>query len=623
MLNSDCFSPRNIFNMDNQNTVKYTVICNPDFSKTKLDEFCSECQTFCDALTKDYIWQKEPFILNPVHTSSHLCLCGSTDYGENLNDEWFIVYVLYQLSKHYRDIVIQVTDEDGEFLLIQAADVLPRWLKPEVSENRVFIKNGRLHIIPQPTNPGEMGVYPTSTPSIQQSYTLINSEVKTLADESIQAVIEKKLSGYPGKVKEDLHHAHCYIPTEVAYILHEHPNFVARAVQAFYERDPVDVNVCSKMKRFPPNDCLLAPVTFTKHLYGQLHQAKFVPNTKSKWRLPPPNDKLYKAAHLGYKLTCGFEILVARCTSSSDEGADAEPHGRKWNEYLENLKNNDFFRGELEGSKKYTELLKSAKEHFKEHFVLTLETEDMGDLILQLAAEANIHTDELKELYQNIGAEDDDNWLTLTPEQLDEMLLSEWKNESNAPEDESCGIPNEEFNINNLSKMASTVKSFVDQVSSYEGAEVSSECNGSRDDDEINFDPNTFMGCVKNLLGGGNGRNDHDDDSESEDGSDLDVDDDFVSCFKDGQIDNDLSQMMAMMDSELKSTNITKSFQNKTNKKEQVGENAAADVDAPLDLDYNVIENFLESFASQDGLPGPVSTLMRNFGLNLPPDEDR
>jgi hypothetical protein len=39
---------------------------------------------------------------------------------------------------------IRVYDTDGEFLLIEAANVLPKWLKPEVSENRVRIYTSTL-----------------------------------------------------------------------------------------------------------------------------------------------------------------------------------------------------------------------------------------------------------------------------------------------------------------------------------------------------------------------------------------------------------------------------------------------------------------------------------------------
>ena len=52
-------------------------------------------------------------------------------------DEWLIVYLLRELSNKFPDAWIRVYDTDGEFLLIEAANTLPKWLNPEVAENRV------------------------------------------------------------------------------------------------------------------------------------------------------------------------------------------------------------------------------------------------------------------------------------------------------------------------------------------------------------------------------------------------------------------------------------------------------------------------------------------------------
>lgn len=52
-------------------------------------------------------------------------------------DEWLIVYLLRELSNKFLDAWIRVYDTDGEFLLIEAANTLPKWLNPEVAENRV------------------------------------------------------------------------------------------------------------------------------------------------------------------------------------------------------------------------------------------------------------------------------------------------------------------------------------------------------------------------------------------------------------------------------------------------------------------------------------------------------
>ena len=46
---------------------------------------------------------------------------------------------------------LQLWDNDGQFLLIEAAYALPRWLKPETSTNRVWLRRGSLHVVPLPS----------------------------------------------------------------------------------------------------------------------------------------------------------------------------------------------------------------------------------------------------------------------------------------------------------------------------------------------------------------------------------------------------------------------------------------------------------------------------------------
>jgi len=38
----------------------------------------------------------------------------------------------------------------------------------------------------------------------------------------------------------------------------------------------------------------------------------------------------------------------------------------------------------------------------------------------------------------------------------------------------------------------------------------------------------------------------------------------------------------------------------------------------PVDVDVNLLKSFLDSFSSQEGLPGPASNLLGLMGLNLP-----
>ncbi|CAN8008482.1 unnamed protein product [Ixodes pacificus] len=91
-------------------------------------------------LIASYIWQDEPFNLGVVEAQRDGMpphLEGITYFGDNVEDEWFVVYLLQQLTKEDQDLVVKVEDSDGEFLLIEAADHLPKWLNPETSENRM------------------------------------------------------------------------------------------------------------------------------------------------------------------------------------------------------------------------------------------------------------------------------------------------------------------------------------------------------------------------------------------------------------------------------------------------------------------------------------------------------
>lgn len=66
-------------------------------------------------------------------------LRGRTNFGDSIEDEWVIVYLLREMTKRHPDLWVRVVDSDGEFLLVEAASSLPAWLEPEVADHRVMI----------------------------------------------------------------------------------------------------------------------------------------------------------------------------------------------------------------------------------------------------------------------------------------------------------------------------------------------------------------------------------------------------------------------------------------------------------------------------------------------------
>ncbi len=107
--------------------------------REKLREVQSETSTLTKQLLQNFIWQREPFALELVRENGkgQNFLRGRTNYGDSVEDEWLIVYLLRELSKSFPQLWIRIVDTDGQFLLIEAANALPRWLNPEVADFRV------------------------------------------------------------------------------------------------------------------------------------------------------------------------------------------------------------------------------------------------------------------------------------------------------------------------------------------------------------------------------------------------------------------------------------------------------------------------------------------------------
>ena len=121
---------------------------------SRLEAVRREALKLTDSLLKEYIWQRDGFKVEVktengtypapnrrVHRADRklglMYLHGVTNYGDSVEDEWLIVYMLKELSNRFPELWVKVVDTDGEFLLIEAANALPRWLNPEIADNRV------------------------------------------------------------------------------------------------------------------------------------------------------------------------------------------------------------------------------------------------------------------------------------------------------------------------------------------------------------------------------------------------------------------------------------------------------------------------------------------------------
>ncbi|XP_026212217.1 protein ecdysoneless homolog [Anabas testudineus] len=609
-----------------------------------------------------YIWQHQSFNLkyHPEKEGVPAHIGGSTQFGDNVDDEWFIVYLLRQITQAFPKLAARVEDNDGEFLLIEAADYLPKWLNPDTSENRVFLYKGELHILPCPSASSPVGVSKDAIPSVSEALTLLSNHSEACrASPRISSALRKRLEGYPEKIKMGLHRAHCFIPAGIAKVLAQRPDLVAPAVSAFYLRDPVDLHACRTFKIFPPDTRVLTLVTFTRCLYAQLLQQQFTSDRRSNFTLPPRSHPQYKAHELGMKLAHGFEILCSKCKLPSSEPEASISCNPLWKGFMDSLKRNDYFRGEIEGSARYRELTKSAENFFKQSVASKSSALSPGEEVLQLLHSCSSPSlEELKRRESQLPPEDSDSWLDITAQDLERMLQERSRGRDDVGSQNTSSTTQiqqrvrggkerrketeskegEEEADYSLVAVSQGMKNFLNAMSSHEGAELP----WSSSTQPFSFNPDTMANALDRLLGSKDDELDSDDLDDEEDEDEEDENDEEPSGHtetNETETLDSLKRYMDQMDQELMSTNIGQSF-NQINYNNtdlgsgsphpsatgssagEVGMEEAEEEIQPLDVDLNLVTNLLESLSCQAGLAGPASNLLQSLGLHLPPNSD-
>ncbi|XP_051578631.1 protein ecdysoneless homolog [Myxocyprinus asiaticus] len=595
-------------------------------------------------LLVQYIWQHQPFNLryHPEKGDVPAHLGGVTEFGDNVEDEWFIVYLLKHITRTFNGIAAVIHDNDGQFLLIEAAEHLPKWLDPDSSENRVFLYQGELHILPNRLHSGEFGWPRDSVPSVGQALEVLQSQTQScLAKHPIRSALARRLDGYPDKIQQNFHHAHCYLPAGIAVVLSRRPDLIAPAVSAFYLRDPVDLQACRTFHTFPPDTIVMTSVKFTRCLYAQLQQQSFVPDRRSGFTLPPHSHPQYRAHELGMKLAHGFEILCSKSGQSSSEKEASVISNPLWRGFLDSLKKNGYFKGELEGSVRYKDLKTSAENFFKQS-VTSKNCPDIhnpGDEVLQVLQGTSYSLEDLRKKEANLPPEDSDAWLDISPQELERLLeergcrgVSDGTRKTVKPEEEEL----EEEAGYSLVSVTQGMKNFINAMSSHEGAEIPKSCLA----EPFSFDPDAVTSALDRLLGCKDEELDSDDfedeDEEEEENEDDENEEEQNASSREQAgaeaLDN-LRKYMDEMDQELQSTNIGKSFTQpdrvgnkadapKSSSVTSGSEPAEEDIQ-PLDVDLNLVTNLLESLASQAGLAGPASNLLQSLGIHIPPNADQ
>ncbi|CAN0878460.1 Protein ecdysoneless homolog [Linum grandiflorum] len=591
---------------------------------------------FLSPHTSCYIWQHEPLslsiVLPPSSPLPHLH--GKLRFGDNIEDEWFTVFLLFEISRTFPELSIRVWDNDGEFLLIEAAFHLPRWIDPETSENRVFIRRGDLRIVPRSKLPN---------PSLSDSLKfLMNFETESRAKQPVQEAVKSRISEFPERARRNTHCVRVRVPVSVAQVLRHEPCLVSLAVEGFYDRDIDTMKYAARMEKFlskgREEELVCVAVKMSRAMYAQLMQQKF---QAPKW-YPMPNRSedltAYMEAELGMKIACGFEMMYQHRKKGGDE-----VKGSTWEKYVESLVNSGYFHGLLPGSVEYKRLMENAEEYYKKSSV-ALRTREMisapvrriDDILAMPHSADNFKQDK-------VPSSDDDSWLyggeielnNALQERQKELDQYNEKHKKKSKETEGSG-PSSSNNVDDfdLRDMARSMQAFVEKVSSFEGAEIPEK----RDSEDVDLDVNRFLKDMESVMrrydpeskGG---------ETETEEGSSSDMEfdesddeDDIMLPDGDNEYGEDIfaSSYSTALNKELKDTAVGKTFVNATGQtsKQNEGTSNAVDDDMdeefnPIDVDFNLVKNLLDSFSSQQGQPGPASNLLGLMGVHLPDDSNK
>lgn len=459
---------------------------------------------------------------------------------------------------------------------------------------------------------------------------LINNEDKTKADSSVQLAIKNKIKDYPDRARKNMHRVRVRVPVLVVQVLKHEPCLMSLAVEGFYDRDIDSMKYAASMLRFLPNksaeEFIEVCVTMSRAMYGQLVQQTF--QAPKGYPMPGRSDKGYVEAELGMKIACGFEMIYQLRKRDGLEG-----RGSTWEVFRESLVKSGYFEGLLPGSKEYKRLMENAEEYYKKSSLHSRTSELMSapvrriDEILSLPFSA----DDFKG--QELPPSDDDSWLCNGEDELNAALLErqkemelydlKHKKKQKSKEQDFSSSSTSNLDDYGLGNIAKSMQAFVHKMSSYEGAEVPE----NRNPNAVDLDCDRFMKEIESFMKPpSNEEADRDVGIDEGSSSDMDFDDseDESDDGEEGQTAF-MSSYSDALNEELKATTLDKSFVRANEpplKKDEGTSSAAGDMDefTPVDVDVNLVKSFLDSFSSQEGLPGPASNLLGLMGLQLPQD---
>ncbi|THH02483.1 hypothetical protein EW026_g363 [Hermanssonia centrifuga] len=498
-----------------EDTLQYTLYPTLELSdKASVTTLAVLMQSYVDSMLPEMQWHRDAFQLK-VSTNPDgdgFVLEGTMRVGDCVDDEWCAVWLLREISAKW-DVAVRVFDSDGEFLLIEAADHLPAWVTPSNAENRVWIYNSHLHLVPlshisAPSSKERRRGYPRAhadedeieQPDEEDFITasdaiklLRDSLADTRASQDVENAVWHRIMGYPGAARAHVHYTKTYLPVDVAKALAVNPGLVQKAIETFYTRDALQLRAAHRMSRFPPEPSVPTTVRMTRTAYAQLVGQKFYPpkifprwseaEGTSEWRwrdvgMKIVSSQLYNLLAYDLQTFRGEFAGGSKIIPKLEARKEALQRNPDYQKYIENLTSSGYFKGELEGSQLWNELADRAANAFVE----ARRDDDTNRPSFASQADAAAVKGNLASTRDL--PEDSDEWLNVTAEDFDAMLekstgKSQSKVEQSSDEamdvDTDGNIEEEEEKVareqaSRLKDLAKKVEDFVEGKGDVEGA---------------------------------------------------------------------------------------------------------------------------------------------------------
>jgi hypothetical protein len=586
-------------------------------------------------------------------------LWGRVNVGESLDDEWFAVGLLLQVSVEQRDASVTVTNGDGELLLIEAAYAIPSWFTPECASNSVFLRCGHVHIVPlDSTTNGDApllladGLRALRTGKHGRT---VHAAVTWVVRARTEPLIgTDNVAHCPPR-----HGARCILPTRVASLLLVEPSLAAAATTAFAERGNGAIAGPFPHCALLPRGTVEAHVELGWYAYAKLMSARHPPDDGG-FAMPLPSHPRHKET-VGARIALGMELLLqygrSHAGSSSISGGlgvggasgdcsatGQEADGAGWESFDAELHSRGNYRGELPSSLLYARVRKEAtaayaaivdgvrcpsppgRTGWMTGMAQLARSLLIGDARSRLEAMALPAAEDLP-------VEESNSWFGVDAEQFEEEVRRRAApTDKRTPTGQQCeskfgavaaaAAVHAQAEAMQLRRVVSSVSVFVSGMSSPGGADLL-VCVGQA----VSLDTSRFLTALSGALGESDpevserrtrkGANEeHVNEAEAPDGFDGDMERDVESEEGEGSSEEEeeeeeesrkgLTELIAAMDRELRHSDLRTPPRENTNLR-------------PVHLDLNLVKNLLDThmYSAQQGVADPASNLLGGVAFCL------